>query len=59
MNSENHMIEGSYSFMSGSASLYVTTLQSLVAIDIVEVDVFSLSCDLPGPSDKRVVWLYV
>ena len=55
MNSENHMIEGSYSFMSGSASMYVTTLQSLVAIDIVEVDVFSLSCDLPGPSDKRVV----
>ena len=34
--SENHKIEGSCNLMSRSASLYVTTVQSLLVIGIVE-----------------------
>ena len=37
--SQNHMIEGSNKFMSGSSSWYVTTLPSLIAIGIVLVEI--------------------
>ena len=36
---KKHRIQGSYNFMSGSSSLYVTTLPSLVDIGIVVVEV--------------------
>ena len=39
---QNHMIEGSCNSMSGNSSLHVTTLPSLVAINIVIVEVFLL-----------------
>ena len=45
--SQNHVIEGSCKFLSGSSSWYVTSLPSLVAMGIVVVDIcFSLSLDL-------------
>ena len=36
---QNHMVEESYIFMSGSSSLDVTTLLSLVAIGIAVVEI--------------------
>ena len=32
--SQNHVIEGSFNFMSGNSSMYITSLSSLVVIDI-------------------------
>ena len=37
--SQNHVIEGSYNFMSRNSSYYFTTLPTLVAIDIVVVEI--------------------
>ena len=37
--SQNHVIEGSDNFMSGSSSWYLTTLPSLIAIGIVLVEI--------------------
>ena len=50
---QDHMIEGSRNFMSGTALLHVTTLPSLVVIGIlvVEYNVFNLSFDLARPSE--------
>ena len=39
MTLQNHVIEGSSNFMSGSSSLYITTLPSLLAIGIIVVDI--------------------
>ena len=36
---QSHVIEGTCNFMSGNSSRYVTTLLSLVAIDIVEAEI--------------------
>ena len=35
--SQDHVIEGSFHFMGGSSSIYVTTLQSLVAVGTVDI----------------------
>ena len=45
---QNHVIEGSSNFMSGSSSWFTTNLLILVAIGIVVV-VFVLSRDPAGP----------
>ena len=39
MTSQDHVIEGSRKFMKDISSLYVTTLSSLVDIDIVVVEI--------------------
>ena len=37
--SQYHLIEGSCEFLSGTSSQYVTTLTSLVTIDIAKVEI--------------------
>ena len=37
--SEDHLSEGLHDFMGGSSSLYVTTLPSVIAVDIVVVEI--------------------
>ena len=37
--SQNHLIEGSYKFMDKISLLYVTTMPSLAAIDIVVMEI--------------------
>ena len=37
--SQNYLIEGSYKFMNKTSLLYVTTMPSLVAIDIVVIEI--------------------
>ena len=39
MTLQNHLIEGSSSFMSGSSSLYITTLTRLLVVGIVVVEI--------------------
>ena len=58
--SKEHVIEGSCNFISGSSSLYVTTLSSMVAIDIAVEKIwrFSLSRDLLRPRDQRIMQVY-
>ena len=48
---QNHLIEGSCNFMSGSSSFYDTTLSILVIIGIllVQIKCFSESRDLTKP----------
>ena len=41
LTSEIYVMEGSCSFISGSSSLYVTTLLSLLAPDIVVVEIYT------------------
>ena len=36
---QNHLIEGSCKFMNKTSLLYVNTLPSLVAIDMVEIEI--------------------
>ena len=36
---QNHVIEGSWNFMSGSSSLYIPSLLSLVVVGIVAVEI--------------------
>ena len=50
---QDHMIKALYDFMMRSLSRYITVLASLVAIDIVVVEIygFSLSRDLARPHD--------
>ena len=42
--SEDHLSEGSHDFMGGSSSLYVTTLPSVIAVDIVVVEISFWFC---------------
>ena len=56
--SQKQVIEISGNFISGSSSLYVTTLPRLVARGIVIVDVLSLPRDLARLPDERVICLY-
>ena len=59
MNLQNHVIEGSSNFMSGSSSWYISILPSVVALRIVVVEMF-LVCHMikqdhiiKGPDDYK------
>ena len=60
---QDHVIKGLYEFMEESSSLYIPTLSSLVATDIVEVvhhvisqdHVIIWSCDFMGRSQSNEV----
>ena len=55
--SSDHMIKVPCDFVNGSLSTKVTTVASLMLIDLVEVKVFILSCDITLPNDQRDMWL--